>query len=158
LASPIRARSPARVPDGDGDPMVTARCSSTRTASPRRLGRRMAKDDPGWSRRRIAMELAKLGFRVDKNTVAKYMPKSRRRRRPPSQTWKTFVRNHLAGSQSSQSATSAHAPTSLDVSSLAIGRSSDVHRWPVLGVHRGSRWDGLRQPLSRVRQTNSETT
>jgi transposase InsO family protein len=58
---------------------------------------RMATDNPRWSRRRIAMELAKLGFRVDKNTVAKYMPKSRGRPRPPSQTWTTFVRNHLAG-------------------------------------------------------------
>jgi hypothetical protein len=31
---------------------------------------RMAKENPLWSRRRIAMELAKLGIRVDKNTVA----------------------------------------------------------------------------------------
>jgi len=42
-------------------------------------------------------ELAKLGFRVDKNTVAKYMPKPCRRPPRPSQTWTTFVRNHLAG-------------------------------------------------------------
>src|SRR5580658_10693696 len=48
--------------------------------------------------RRIASELAKLGYAVDKDTVAKYMPKpARRPRRPPSQTWKTFLRNHLAG-------------------------------------------------------------
>jgi putative transposase len=58
---------------------------------------RMAKDNPRWSRRRIAMELAKLGFRVDKNTVAKYMPKSCPRPPRPSQTWTTFVRNHIAG-------------------------------------------------------------
>jgi len=51
-----------------------------------------------WSRRRIANELAKLGRCVDKDTVAKYMPKPPERPRcPPSQTWKTFVRNHLAG-------------------------------------------------------------
>jgi putative transposase len=58
---------------------------------------RIAKENPRWSRRRIAQEIAKLGFRVDKNTVAKYMPKSRGRPRPPSQIWKTFIRNHLAG-------------------------------------------------------------
>jgi transposase InsO family protein len=53
---------------------------------------------PLWSRRRIAHELAKLGHCVDKATVAKYMAKpAERPRRPPSQTWKTFVRNHLAG-------------------------------------------------------------
>ena len=44
------------------------------------------------------MNLRKLGHAVDKDTVAKYMPKpARRPRRPPSQTWKTFLRNHLAG-------------------------------------------------------------
>jgi hypothetical protein len=56
---------------------------------------RMARENPLWSRRRIANELAKLGHRVAKDTVAKYMPKpSKRPRRPPSQTWKTFLRNH----------------------------------------------------------------
>jgi transposase InsO family protein len=59
---------------------------------------RMVHDNPLWSRRRIASELAKLGYDVSKDTVAKYMPKSAGRpRRPPSQTWKTFVGNHLAG-------------------------------------------------------------
>jgi transposase InsO family protein len=59
---------------------------------------RMARENPLWSRRRIASELAKLGHAVDKDTVAKYMPRpTRSPRRPPSQTWKTFLRNHLAG-------------------------------------------------------------
>ncbi len=58
----------------------------------------MAYENPLWSRRRIANELAKLGHAVDKDSVAKYMPKpSQRPRPPPSQTWKTFLRNHLAG-------------------------------------------------------------
>ena len=56
----------------------------------------MVTDNPRWSRRRIAQELAKLGFRVDKNTVARYMPPGGRPRRP-SQTWMTFMRNHLGG-------------------------------------------------------------
>ena len=39
-----------------------------------------------------------LGYRIDKNTVARYMPKpSDRPRQPRSQTWGTFVRNHLHG-------------------------------------------------------------
>jgi putative transposase len=59
---------------------------------------RIAGENPLWSRRRIANELAKRGHDVSKDTVAKYMPKPPRRlRRPPSQTWKTFLRNHLAG-------------------------------------------------------------
>ena len=51
----------------------------------------MSRGNPVWSRRRIASELAKLGHAVDKDTIAKYMPKAAPRpRRPLSQTWKTF--------------------------------------------------------------------
>jgi hypothetical protein len=58
----------------------------------------MVRENPHWSRRRIANELAKLGHAVSKDTVAKYMPKpTERPPRPPSQTWKTFLHNHLAG-------------------------------------------------------------
>ena len=59
---------------------------------------RMAAENPLWSRRRIASELAKLGRDVSKDTVAKYMPKrSGRPCRPQSTTWATFIRTHLAG-------------------------------------------------------------
>jgi putative transposase len=58
---------------------------------------RMVTDNPRWSRRRIAQELAKLGFSVDKNTVARHMPEPNRRPPGPSQTWTTFIRNHLGG-------------------------------------------------------------
>ena len=60
------------------------------------LIQRMARDNPTWSRRRIASELALLGVDVSKDTVARYMA-SGGRPRPPSQSWKTFLRNHLAG-------------------------------------------------------------
>jgi transposase InsO family protein len=59
---------------------------------------RMAGENPTWSRRRIAAELAKLGHDVSKDSVAKYMPRpTGGPRRPPSMTWGTFVRMHLAG-------------------------------------------------------------
>ena len=59
---------------------------------------RIAAENPRWGRRRIANEIAKLGYRVDKDTVAKYIAKPvGRPRRPPSQTWGTFLRNHLVG-------------------------------------------------------------
>ena len=48
----------------------------------------MARENPLWSRRRIAAELARLGHGVDKDTVAKYMPAPSRRPGPRSQTWK----------------------------------------------------------------------
>ena len=63
-----------------------------------RLIEQMAHQNPLWSRRRIASELAKLGHPVDKDTVAKYMPKPTwRPAGPPSPNWKTFISNHLNG-------------------------------------------------------------
>ena len=50
--------------------------------------------DPLWGAPRIHGELLKLGIDVGQTTVAKYMV---RRRQPPSQGWKTFLRNHADG-------------------------------------------------------------
>jgi hypothetical protein len=60
----------------------------------RRLIREMSIANPLWGAPRIHGELIKLGINVGQTTVAKYMA---RRRRPPSQGWKTFVRNHADG-------------------------------------------------------------
>jgi transposase InsO family protein len=57
----------------------------------------MVRENPTWTRRRIAGELAKLGHLVSKDTVSRYMPRRMPQPRPPSQTWGTFVRNHLRG-------------------------------------------------------------
>jgi hypothetical protein len=51
----------------------------------------MAQANPRWGAPRIHGELLKLGIDVCQATVAKYMG---RRRQPPSQTWRTFLRNH----------------------------------------------------------------
>jgi transposase InsO family protein len=56
------------------------------------LIRRMARDNPLWGAPRIRAELHWLGHDVAESTVAKYMP---RERKPPSQTWKTFLANHV---------------------------------------------------------------
>jgi transposase InsO family protein len=60
----------------------------------RRLIREMSLDNALWGAPRIHGELLKLGFEVGQTSVAKYMAK---RRRPPSQSWKTFLRNHAEG-------------------------------------------------------------
>jgi len=60
----------------------------------RQLIREMSLDNPLWGAPRIHGELLKLGFEVGQTTVAKYVAK---RRRPPSQSWKTFLRNHAEG-------------------------------------------------------------
>jgi putative transposase len=56
------------------------------------LIRTIAQTNPLWGAPRIHGELLKLGIDVSQATVAKYM---RHRRSPPSQTWRTFLRNHL---------------------------------------------------------------
>jgi hypothetical protein len=50
--------------------------------------------NPLWGAPRIHGELLKLGIDVGQTTVAKYMEKGRL---PPSQGWKTFLRNHADG-------------------------------------------------------------
>jgi hypothetical protein len=57
----------------------------------RALIRRMSIENPPWGAPRIHGELLKLGFEVAQSSVAKYMVK---RRGPPSQGWRTFLRNH----------------------------------------------------------------
>ena len=60
----------------------------------RRLIRKMSLANRLWGAPRIHGELLKLGIEVAQSTVAKYMARSGRGR---SQTWKTFLHNHVAG-------------------------------------------------------------
>src|SRR5258708_31505707 len=60
----------------------------------RQLIREISLANPLWGAPRIHGELLKLGIDVGQTTVAKYMA---RRRRPPSQGWKTFLHNHADG-------------------------------------------------------------
>jgi hypothetical protein len=55
------------------------------------LIRKMSRANPRWGAPRVHGELLKLGFELSESTVAKYMV---RHRRPPSQTWRTFLMNH----------------------------------------------------------------
>jgi hypothetical protein len=50
--------------------------------------------NPLWGAPRIHGELLKLGIEIGQTSVTKYMA---RRRAPPSQGWKTFLRNHADG-------------------------------------------------------------
>jgi transposase InsO family protein len=52
----------------------------------------MCRANPLWGAPRIHGELLKLGIEISETTVAKYMTK---RRGPPSQTWRTFLENHI---------------------------------------------------------------
>lgn len=58
----------------------------------RDLIRRMSRENPLWGAPHIHGELLKLGITIGETSVAKYMV---RRRKPPSQTWRTFLNNHV---------------------------------------------------------------
>ncbi len=70
---------------GRGRPVVPAEV--------RQLIRRMSWEHPLWGAPRIHGELLKLGYEICEPTVARYMVKHRR---PPSPTWRTFIRNHFS--------------------------------------------------------------
>src|SRR5881409_410954 len=57
----------------------------------RDLIRRMSIANPLWGAPRIHGELLKLGLTVSQATVSKYIL---RHRRPPSQAWRAFLKNH----------------------------------------------------------------
>src|SRR3954463_6192649 len=58
----------------------------------RDLIRTVSRNNPLWGAPRIHGELLKLGIEITEPTVAKYMV---RHRKPPSQTWRTFLDNHV---------------------------------------------------------------
>ena len=60
----------------------------------RALIKRMAAANPFWGAPRIHGELLKLGMEISERTVSRLMPKHRK---PPSQTWKAFLSNHVQG-------------------------------------------------------------
>jgi putative transposase len=61
-------------------------------AAIRGLIQRMSRANVLWGAPRIHGELLKLGINVAPSTVGKYL---RRNRRPPSQTWRPFLNNHM---------------------------------------------------------------
>lgn len=58
----------------------------------RELIRKMCRENPLWGAPRIHGELLKLGIDVGQTSVGKYML---RRKKPPSQTWRTFLENDV---------------------------------------------------------------
>src|SRR5260370_33726401 len=58
----------------------------------RELSRQLSTANPLWGAPRIHGEMLKLGIQLSQATVAKYMV---RHRKPPSQTWRTFLENHV---------------------------------------------------------------
>ena len=77
--------------------METPLCANTSgppstKAAIRTLVNQMGAANPLWGAPRIHGELGKLDIEVSERTVSRLL---RRRRRPPSQTWRTFLTNHV---------------------------------------------------------------
>jgi hypothetical protein len=81
----------------------------------RDLLRRMSQEDPLWGASRIHGELLMLGFEVAQSMMSKYMTRGRR---PPSQSRKTFLRNH------------AHAIAALCIVPTVTFERCLPSRWP----------------------------
>ena len=81
--------------------LLWRRKSKPRIAAPERLAsgtidliRRLAKENRLWGAERIRGELLKLGLRVSKRTVQRYMRGPRPAAPPRGQSWHAFLRNH----------------------------------------------------------------
>jgi len=59
----------------------------------RDLSHKMCRENPTWGAPRIQGELLKLGINIGESSVTKFMVRCRK---PPSQTWRTFLENHLS--------------------------------------------------------------
>jgi hypothetical protein len=53
----------------------------------------MAKSNPLWGAPKIHGEILKLGINISERSVSRFMPP--KSRKPPSQTWRTFLDNHI---------------------------------------------------------------
>jgi hypothetical protein len=58
----------------------------------RDLIRKMSRENPLWGAPHVHGELLKLGIEISETSIAKYRV---RHRKPPSQTWRTFLDNHV---------------------------------------------------------------
>jgi transposase InsO family protein len=63
------------------------------SAEVKTLIRQMAEANVGWGAPRIHGELLKLGIEIGERSVSRWMPP--KPRKPPSQTWRTFLDNHV---------------------------------------------------------------
>src|SRR5438876_1745991 len=110
----------------------------------RYLIRRMSKENSRWGASRIHGELLMLGFEVAQSTVSKYMVRSGT---PPSQSWKTFLRNH------------AHAIAAIDLCVVPTLTFERLFAFLVVGHGRRQLlWEWLAQQITEAFPWNTAPT
>ena len=128
-----------------GRPRIEAQC--------RALIRQMAAENQFWGAPRIHGELLKLGIAVSERTVSRYLPQ---RQRAPSQSWRTFLTNHLGQFPFPSPALSPYAPGADNVvdTPLCAGSAHAVRlRWAEhlssMRARRFARANVIRMPIVR---------
>src|SRR4029077_13256537 len=109
-AGPARYRRPLAAPGISWmlEPSLATRPGRPRIDSQlRALIRRLAMENRLWGAPRIHGELLKLGVTVSERTVSRYLPD---RRTAPSQSWRTFLANHLGDLAFTSTVTSSSTP------------------------------------------------
>ena len=86
-------------------------------SEPRALIRHMATANRLWGAPRLHGELLKLGFTVSERTVSRYLPD---RRMAPSQSWRTFLANHLGDQAFTSNMTASYASCDDDVETRVV--------------------------------------
>jgi len=109
----------------------------------RSLIARMATENHLWGAPRIHGELLKLGFTVSERTVSRYLP---HRLATPSQTWRTFLANHIGSLAFTSTVTSSLATSDDDVNASVL-RCRPVP--PSGGHYASTRWEFVPWPPSR---------
>jgi len=103
----------------------------------RQLIRQMSVANPLWGAPRIHGELLKLGIDIGQTSVAKYMA---RRRGPPSQGRKTFLRNHAAGVAAMDLFVVPTISFRLLYGLLIMGHDRRQILWPGVTAHPTAEW------------------
>ena len=112
---------------------------------------RSAKENALWGAPRIHGELLKLGVIVSERTVSRYL---RERPKRPSQTWRTFVANHLGQFSFDSCVLLPYAPDADDADvSCSPCRQTRLSRNALYALHQGAAidWRDSLQPTSSRR-------
>src|SRR5438067_4020402 len=91
----------------------------------RELIRKMSRENPLWGAPGIHGELLKLGIDIGETSVGKYIV---RKRKPPSQTWRTFLDNHVKTMRVDRFLYRADDPVSSPIRIPGFGSRAPSHR------------------------------
>jgi hypothetical protein len=100
----------------------------------RSLIRRMVTENCLWGAPRIHGELLKLGFIVSERTVSRYLPDRRTRR---SQTWRTFLANHIGNLAFASTSSLPTSDDDVDAATLPFRPDSPLPDGQCAPIHSG---------------------